>query len=42
MQPAKDEHAHAHKEEEEAKLFVAAAHCVGDRLKDYSDHNCNH
>ena len=42
MRPAKDEHAHAHKEEEEAKLFVAAVHCVGDRLKDYSDHNCNH
>ena len=42
MQPAKDEHAHADKEEEETELFVAAVHRVGDRLKDYSDHNCNH
>ena len=42
MQPAKDEHAHTHKEKEETELFVAAVHRVGDRLKDYSaDHNCN-
>ena len=31
--PAKDEHAHANKEEEEAELFVAAVHrmrnCLG-------------
>ena len=41
MLPPKYEHTHAHKEEEETELFVAAVHRVGDRLKDYSDHNCN-
>ena len=41
MQPAKDEHAHTHKEKEETELFVAAVHRVGDCLSDYSDHSCN-
>ena len=33
MVPAKDEHAHANKEEEEAELFVAAVHCMGNCLE---------
>ena len=37
MQPAKYEHTHAHKEEEETELFVAAVHRVGDCLKYHSD-----
>ena len=31
--PAKDEHAHANKEEEEAELFVAAVHRMGNCLE---------
>ena len=34
--PAKNEHAHAHKEEEEGQLLVAALHRVGDSLANMS------